>query len=75
MTAKPKATNASLLCSFPGCGHRWTCNFRGRYCGEHDPGLAGYTPAKRQARLDIAMPLREALPPFNERAERDGDTA
>jgi len=71
-----RPANASdLLCSMPGCCRRWTSNFGRRYCGEHDPGLAGHQPIKRQGGLALAMPLRDVLPPFNERAERDGDTA
>lgn len=71
-----RGTNESdLLCSEPGCSRRWTSNFGRRFCAEHDPGLAGHQPTKRQARLDLAIPLRAALPAFNERAERDGDTA
>ena len=69
------ASDSSLLCSAPGCCRPWTVNFGRRWCSEHDPGLAGRQPVKRQQGLLAGMPLREALPPFNERAERDGDPA
>lgn len=71
--ARPRIdADTALLCSVPGCCNRWTSNFGARYCREHDPGLNGHKPTARQQSL-AGMPLRDALPPFNERAERDGE--
>ena len=75
MRAQPKTDDRSLLCSEPGCCQRWTSNYGRRWCAEHDPGLGGHQATRRQSTLNLAPPLRDVLPPFNERAERDGDAA
>jgi hypothetical protein len=72
MTAK--TAPQSLLCCHPGCCRPWTSDYLGRQtCGEHV--------AEQRQGLQVQRPLlparlvRDALPPFNERAEREGDAA
>lgn len=72
----PESQESSLLCCVEGCTKRWTSDFGRRFCGAHDPGLSGGQPTKRQPQLNLAtQPLHDVLPPFNERAERDGETS
>lgn len=70
------ATDRSLLCSAPGCGRRWTCDFGKRLCSDCDArrhnGHAQRAP-QRQASIASLPTLREAVRPYAEPVEHDED--
>jgi len=69
-----RTVEPELRCCHPGCPNPWSSDYLGRktcalHVADQRQGL------HRQRSLLSVQPMRDVLPPFNERAERDGDTA
>ena len=67
-------TDSSLLCCERGCSNRWTSNFGRRLCAVHAPQCRdSKAPTQSTIPMPMPLPMREALPAFNELAERDDE--
>ena len=69
----------SLLCTSPGCGRVWTCDFGRRLCSEHDAARhashANRPPHQRTRALPTIPSFRQAARSFAEPNEPDEEFA
>lgn len=73
----PIPTDNGLLCHWPGCRNRWTCDFsHGRLCSHHDAMASrggASRPTDSPVRHQAPIPLRDAVRSFAEPEDRDDE--